>query len=154
MQRFTELKVWQHGHALARDIYPITAHFPSDERYGLVSQLRRAAVSVPTNIAEGSKRVGGTDYARFLNLAEASLAEAEYLLMFSRDLGYVDAPTVSPLFERIAELARMLHALRTKVERTAALRARKPSTLNAQPSPAVSTFNPQPSTRRDGTGNP
>src|SRR6266571_9409087 len=89
MQRFTELKVWQRGHALVLSIYRMTAGFPQAERFGLISQLRRAALSVPTNIAEGSKRVTRQDYARFINLSEASLVETEYLIMVSRDLGYI-----------------------------------------------------------------
>lgn len=119
MQRFTELKIWQQSHALVLEIYPLTARFPTDERFGLVSQLRRAAASVPSNIAEGSKKASNADYARFLNIAEASLAETEYLLILSRDLGYTDAATVEPMYGRIAELARMLHALRMKVEQGA-----------------------------------
>ena len=117
MQRFTDLKVWQEGHALALELYSLTARFPDSERYGLVSQLRRAAVSVPNNIAEGSKRRSKAEYAHFLNIAEGSLAEVEYLLILSRDLGYAKAGTVEPLFARIANMARMLHALRIKVER-------------------------------------
>ena len=117
MQRFTDLKVWRQSHALLLEIYRLTRPFPSEERYGVTSQLRRAALSVPTNIVEGSKRVGRTDYARFLNLAESSLAETEYLLMVSRDLGYVTAAAVAPHFSAITELARMLHMLRTEVER-------------------------------------
>jgi len=89
MQRFTELKVWRRSHELTLEVYRVTAAFPSAERYGLVSQLRRAAASIFTNIAEGSKRQGNQEYARFLNIAEASLAETEYLLMLSRDLGFV-----------------------------------------------------------------
>jgi len=116
MQRFTELKVWQHGHALVLSIYRLSVGFPVAERYGLLSQLRRAALSVPTNIAEGSKRTGRHDYARFLNIAEASLAETEYLLMVSRDLGYVTVPQSSAVLKDVAELARMLHGLREKVE--------------------------------------
>lgn len=119
MQRFTDLKVWQEGHALTLEIYRITAGFPSEERYGLVSQLRRAASSVPANIAEGSKRQTQADYARFLNIAESSLAEAEYFLILARDLGYIEAGTVEPLFGRADQLARMLHALRAKVEQSA-----------------------------------
>lgn len=88
MQRFTEIKVWQRGHALVLSVYRATVGFPIAERYGLLSQLRRAALSVPTNIAEGSKRTGRQEYARFLNISEASLAETEYLLMVSRDLLY------------------------------------------------------------------
>ncbi len=94
----------------------MTNAFPSEERFGLVSQLRRAVSSVPTNIAEGSKRRGNQDYARFLNLAEGSLAEAEYLLMLSRDLGYINKEKVQRPLGEIAEIARMLHALRVKVE--------------------------------------
>jgi four helix bundle protein len=115
MQRFTELKVWQQGHTLVLEIYPLTARFPAEERFGLVSQLRRAATSVPSNIAEGSKKASNADYARFLNIAEGSLAELEYLLILSRDLAYAEPAAVAPLFERISELARMLHALRMKV---------------------------------------
>jgi four helix bundle protein len=116
MQRFTELKVWQRGHALVLGVYRLTRGFPAAERYGLLSQLRRAALSVPTNIAEGSKRVGQQDYARFLNIAEGSLAETEYLLMVSRDLGYITSQQATAVFHDLAELARMLHALRQKVD--------------------------------------
>jgi len=116
MQRFTDLKVWQRIHTLVLEVYRLTALYPAEERFGLVAQLRRAAASVPTNIAEGSKRHGSQDYARFLNIAEGSLAETEYLLMLSRDLGYLkDEKTKAPLAE-IAQIARMLHALRLKVE--------------------------------------
>jgi four helix bundle protein len=116
MQRFTELKVWQTGHALVLRVYRMTTGFPKTERYGLFSQLRRAALSVPTNIAEGSKRLTPLDYARFLNIAEGSLAETEYLIMVSRDLGYITSIVASKSFEEISELSRMLHGLRKKVE--------------------------------------
>ncbi len=116
MQRFTELKVWQRGHALVLKVYKLTTGFPIVERYGLTSQLRRAVLSVPTNIAEGSKRVSNQDYARFLNMAEASLAETEYLLLVSRDLEYVTPAAINVCFSDVAELASMLHGLRKKVE--------------------------------------
>jgi four helix bundle protein len=116
MQRFTDLKVWQRSHALVLEIYRLSSDFPREKRSGLTSQLRRAAASVPTNIAEGSKRRGGQEYARFLNLAEGSLAEAEYLTVLSRDLGYLTADAANGPLKEIAELARMLHALREKVE--------------------------------------
>lgn len=116
MQRFTELKVWQRGHALVLSIYSMTNGFPQTERHGLISQIRRSALSVPTNIAEGSKRTARRDYARFLNIAEGSLAETEYLVMVSRDLGYAAAAMVKPIFTEITELARMLHSLRLSVE--------------------------------------
>jgi len=94
------------------------AEFPADERFGPIAQLRRAAVTVPANTAEGSKRRTNADYAHFLNIAEASLAETEYLLILGRDLGYTTAVQLEPLFASIAEIARMLHALRTKVEQS------------------------------------
>ena len=116
MQRFTQLKVWQRGHALVLKIYAMTAGFPAVERYRLISQVRRAALSVPTNIAEGSKRTGRQEYSRFLNIAEASLAETEYLVIVAQDLNYAAAAMLKPLFAEIADLARMLHALRLSVE--------------------------------------
>lgn len=91
MQRFTELRVWQRRPALVLELYRATCGFPVEERYGLTSQLRRAALSAPTNIAEGSKRVGRQEYARFLNMAEGSLAETEYLPMVSGDLEYLSS---------------------------------------------------------------
>ena len=116
MQRFTDIKVWQRSHALALEIYRHTQAFPKDERYGVTSQLRRAAVSVATNIAEGSKRRSNPDYARFLNMAEASLAETEYLCILSRDLNYLSGEAADALIVEAAEIARMLNALREKVE--------------------------------------
>jgi len=117
MQRFTDLRVWQRSHALVLALYKLTDRFPRSERFGLVGQLRRAAVSVPTNVAEGSKRRSAADYARFLNMAEGSLAETEYLLLLSRDLGYATNEAAEPLLTEASEIARMLHALRTKVEK-------------------------------------
>jgi four helix bundle protein len=115
MQRFTELKVWQRSHALVLQIYRLTRSFPPEERYGLTSQLRRSALSVPTNIAEGSKRLTSVEYARFLNIAEGFLAETEYLLMVSRDLQYLSNDAVKPMFSEADEIAKMLNGLRSKV---------------------------------------
>lgn len=117
MQRFTNLLVWQRSHALVLEVYRFSKKFPFDERFGLTSQLRRAALSVPTNIAGGSKRQSNIEYARFLNIAEASLVETESLLMVSRDLGYLTAAPAQTLIAEISEIARMLNSLRTKVFR-------------------------------------
>jgi len=119
MQRFTDLKVWQRSHALTLELYRISSAFPTDERFGLVSQLRRAAVSVPSNIAEGSKRTHAKEYARFLNIAEGSAAEARYLIILSRDLGFLSGAQAGSILTEIDEIARMLHALRKTVERDA-----------------------------------
>lgn len=126
MQRFQDLKVWQRSHALVLEIHRLTTGFPDAERFGIISQLRRAATSVPTNIAEGTKRQGKQDYARFLNIAEGSQAETEYLITLSRDLGYLE-PEVSerPLAE-IGEIARMLNALRVKVEQSYSAKRQPP----------------------------
>ena len=115
MQRFTELKVWQRSHKVTLEVYRVTAIFPSAERFGLISQLRRAAASIPTNIAEGSKRESNQEYARFLNIAEGSMAETEYLVMLSRDLGFLARDPADELLKEITEIARMLNALKKKV---------------------------------------
>jgi four helix bundle protein len=117
VQRFTDLKVWQRSHEFVLQVYRLTKGFPSEERYGLTSQLRRATLSVPTNIAEGSKRQTNPEYARFLNIAEGSLAETEYFLMVSRDLGYLPVATTNPVLAEADEIAKMLHGLRAKVGR-------------------------------------
>lgn len=116
MQSYKQLRVWQRAHALTLTVCRLAANLPADERFGLCSQLRRAAVSVPSNIVEGSKRQSSADYARFLNIAEASLAETEYLLLLALDLGYLTHDAHEPIAAEIDEVARMLHALRTKVE--------------------------------------
>jgi four helix bundle protein len=117
MQRFTELRVWQRSHAFALDVYRITATFPDGERFGIVSQVRRAGVSIASNIAEGAKRQSRREYVRFLNVAEGSLAEAESLLRLSRDLGFADDAVVGELIKEAEEIARMLHGFREAVER-------------------------------------
>lgn len=125
MQRFTDLKVWQRSHALALEVYRLTQSFPSKERFGLTSQLRRAALSVPTNIVEGSKRSSRQDYARFLNVAEGSLAETEYLVIFGRDVGYVSPEAAMHVLAQLAEIAGMLNNLRAKVEESLTRPARR-----------------------------
>jgi four helix bundle protein len=118
VQPFTDLKVWQRSHKLTLELYRLTASFPSDERFGLVSQIRRAAVSVPANIVEGTKRSHARDYGRFLNIAEGSTAELSYLIILSRDLGFIDKERSSALLVELDEISRMLYVLRQKVERT------------------------------------
>ena len=109
---FEDLVVWQKAHAFVLGVYRLTADFPREEVYGLTSQLRRAAVSVPANIAEGFKRRGHSDKARFMNVAEGSLEEARYCLLLSRDLGYAADPTLN---EAAIEVARLLAAYITTV---------------------------------------
>lgn len=86
---YKDLKVWQKANEFALEIYRITKQYPKTEIYGLTAQLRRAALSVPTNIVEGYARKGDKELARFFNIAIGSLAEAEYLLYFSKELNYI-----------------------------------------------------------------
>jgi four helix bundle protein len=116
MQRFTDLDVWKRSHALTLTVYGLTRQFPKEERYGLASQLRRSASSVPMNIAEGSKVVSNKRYAWHLNAGEASLAETEYAIMLARDLSYISTEQATPVLTEITNIARMLHSLRVKVE--------------------------------------
>lgn len=115
MQKFTEIRVWLRSHQLALAIYQISKNFPADERFGLTLQLRRAAFSVPTNLAEGSKSDSADDYANFINISEKSLAETQYLLIVFRDLGVLNASTEAKLQKEAAGIARQLHALKTAV---------------------------------------
>jgi four helix bundle protein len=101
---FQDLLVWQKSHLLVLSIYALTKRFPAEELYGLVSQLRRAAVSIPANIAEGFRRKGGADKARFLNMAQASLEETRYYLILARDLNYADCTEVISLLEEVSKL--------------------------------------------------
>lgn len=103
---FEDLVVWQKSHALALRVYRLTSGFPKQEMYGLVSQMRRAAVSVPANIAEGFKRRGRSDKARLLNMAQASLEELRYYFILATDLGYAKERES----EVLDEIARMLGA--------------------------------------------
>ena len=105
-QTFEQLIVWQKSHQLTLLVYRITAAFPKDELYGLVSQMRRSAVSVSANIAEGFKRRKNPDKARCLNIAQGSPEELRYYFILSRDLGYVKDREN----ERIDEVGRLLGA--------------------------------------------
>lgn len=104
---FIDLIVWQKAHSLVLQIYRCTSQFPKSETYGLVSQMRRAAVSVPANIAEGFKKRGKPDKVRFLNIAQGSLEEVRYYLILSRDLEYRGD---SQLTSQLEEVSRLLEA--------------------------------------------
>ncbi len=88
---FEQLQAWQEAHKLVLMVYRATKDFPGEERFGLVSQMRRAAVSVPANIAEGFKRRGVQEKMRFYNISEGSLEELKYYFILSKDLGYVSS---------------------------------------------------------------
>ena len=103
-QKFQDLVVWQKAHALVLAIYRLTTSYPKHELFGLTSQMRRAAVSVPANIAEGFKKRGRADKARVLNIAEASLEELRYYLILSADLGYTGRTSEAADAEEVARI--------------------------------------------------
>jgi len=106
-ERFENLSVWQKSHQLVLRVYRMTTRFPKEETYGLAAQMRRAAVSVPANIAEGFKRRGRPDKARVMNIAQGSLEELRYYFILASDLGYVKTESER---ESVEEIARMLGA--------------------------------------------
>ena len=108
MRSFKDLKVWQKGHELTLSIYRATKSFPRDETHGLTSQLRRAAASIPANIAEGCVRGSGPDFRRFLQVALGSASEVEYHILLSHELGYLDRNQYESLSGNATELKRML----------------------------------------------
>ena len=110
---FRDLEVWKESHALVLDIYGLTKKLPAEERFGLSSQMRRSAVSVPGNIAEGFKRKGKNDKCNFYNMAAASLEELRYYLILVRDLGYIK--DIDVFEEKCAHVARMLTGLAKSV---------------------------------------
>ena len=109
---FQNLIVWQKSHALALRVYRVSSNYPKLEMYGLTSQVRRAATSVPANIAEGFKRASRADKARMLNLAQGSLEELRYYLLLASDLGYEGDPSLA---SDLDEVARLLDAYRRKI---------------------------------------
>ena len=108
---YRDLIVWRKAMDLVRQVYILTRPFPREENYGLVSQLRRAAVSVPANVAEGHARGTTGEYRQFLGIARGSLAELETLLELSRDLGYTRDTDVEPLLAACGEVNRLLNGL-------------------------------------------
>jgi len=112
---FRELKVWEKAHQLTLLVYRATTSLPADEKFGLTSQLRRAAASIPANIAEGCGRTGERELARFLQIAMGSASELEYHLLLARDLSFVDEGSYQQLQEPTIEVKRMLTALIRKL---------------------------------------
>ena len=111
MSDYKKLKVWEDAHKFTIDIYRITKKFPKNEQYGLTSQIRRSASSIPTNIVEGSGQLNNGNLIRFLGIAKGSAFETEYQLMLSRDLGYIGNDEYKVLDKKIQSIIRMLTGL-------------------------------------------
>jgi four helix bundle protein len=103
-KQFEDLVVWQKAHEFALAVYRLTESFPKSELYGLTAQLRRAAVSIAANIAEGFKKSGKIDKARFMNTSQGSLEECRYYLILARDLGYAQTQELKSLLEEVSKL--------------------------------------------------
>jgi four helix bundle protein len=115
MMNYKDLKVWSKAHQSALSIYQLTKSFPKEEQYNLTSQIRRAALSIPTNIAEGSGKFTNSDFAKFLQIALGSTHEVEYLLLFSYELKFIDQKDYETISSEIGEVKAMLIALIKKI---------------------------------------
>lgn len=115
MKNFRDLKIWSASHNLALEIYNITKKFPSEEKFGITSQLRRASLSIPTNIAEGCGRGNDSDFSRFLQIAFGSASEVEYLLLFSFELKFLNETEYLKFAGEIVEIKKSISALIKKL---------------------------------------
>ena len=113
---YKDLLIWQKGMTLAKFVYQLSGRFPVDEKYGLISQIRRAAVSVPSNIAEGQARHTTKEFLQFLSHAQGSLAEVETQLLLSVELRFANQEGVAGGLKEIDELQKMIISLRRKLE--------------------------------------
>jgi four helix bundle protein len=114
MHNFKELKVWQKSRSLVKDVYMLTRIFPDEEKFVLTSQIRRSAISVPSNIAEGAGRGTDKDFAKFLSIALGSAYELEAQIILSLDLGYISEDAFNVCSAKIMEVQKMLHQLNKK----------------------------------------
>lgn len=117
VQNFRDLRVWQAGMDLVETIYRLTQAFPADERFGLTSQIRRAAVSVPSNIAEGHAREHTAEYLHHISIAQGSLAEVQTQSEISRRLGYVSVEQAQAVEQQTVALSKQLYALRNALSK-------------------------------------
>lgn len=116
IKNFTDLVVWQRGHQLVISVYKITNNFPKEEKFGLIDQIRRASVSVTSNLAEGFGRNKMNDKSHFYTMALGSLYEIQNQLLVSRDVGYISSKECDILFNESVEIGRMCSALIYKVK--------------------------------------
>ena len=115
MRDYHDLDIWQKAHELTLRVYKLTEHFPKEETYGLSSQLRRAAYSIPMNLAEGCGRSSQPEFARFLDIAAGSASELDYQMLLAKDLGFIDEQGYEQTFTELSSLRKMLTTLINRV---------------------------------------
>lgn len=115
IRNFKDLKIWQKGIEIVKDVYAMTKEFPREEMYGITSQMRRSAVSIPANVAEGFKRFHGKEYSQFLHIALGSVAELETHLIISKELGFIKDEQLAEISEKLDHISKMVSSLLNKI---------------------------------------
>ncbi|WP_298347588.1 four helix bundle protein [uncultured Dokdonia sp.] len=116
MRDFRKYNIWELSHKLTLDIYTVSREFPQNESYGIVSQIRRASASIPTNIAEGCGRDSDAEFNRFLTIAMGSASETEYLLILSKDLQYINDEYFENLNSKVNIIKQKIYSLKQKLK--------------------------------------
>lgn len=111
MKTVEELDVFKVSHQMALGVYKITMKFPEEEKFGLVTQMRRAACSVPMNLVEGANRLSKKEYRNFVGIAKGSAGEVNYQLLLAKDLSYIDVPTYEEMHSKLHRMGQMLSGL-------------------------------------------
>ncbi len=136
VRHYRDLLVWQKAMILAKSIYETSASFPKEDKYGLISQIRRSAVSIPSNIAEGHNRDSLKDYLRFLSIAQGSLAELETQISLAAIVKYIDVTIEDKLLTQADEIGKMMRGLQRKLKaKLLEPSPLEPSPLELEPSP-------------------
>jgi four helix bundle protein len=134
IESYRDLLAWQKAMNLVENVYALTKRLPDAERFGLTAQLRRAAVSIPSTLAEGHARASTREFSRYVSIARGSLAEVETQLLIAQRLGYVDAGATAPLLSDCDEQSRMLRGLKKSLDNKLGERAgNAPSSLVPRP---------------------
>ena len=116
IKSFKQLKIWQKGIEIVKDIYTLTKQFPKEELYGITSQMRRSAISIPSNIAEGFKRYHSKEYSQFLHIVLGSAAELETQLIIAKELGFINEENLNDISEKLDHIPKMISSLLNKLK--------------------------------------
>lgn len=117
MHNFRKLDVWTESRKLVKEVYLLSASIPKEEKYGIISQLQRAAVSIPANIAEGSAKSSNKDFSRFLEIALGSSFEVETLLILTKDLNYISDEQLKPIGVKLKEIQKMIYNFKIMLQK-------------------------------------